>query len=91
MNQRFFNRLLHLVHERPQQSKRMVGMGADALWELWQRIAEAERTERTQQAQRPDRHQLAVDGQVVEPAVSIASHPDLSAAPLDDASDCRDH
>lgn len=47
MKQSFFNRLLHLLNERPQQGKRMVGLGADALWELWQRIAEVEREERS--------------------------------------------
>jgi len=44
----------------------MVGMGADALWELWQRIAEAERTERKQQAQRPDRQRQAGGGRKKE-------------------------
>ncbi len=33
----------------------MVGMGVDALWELWQRIAAAERAERQNQAQRVGR------------------------------------
>src|SRR5512147_1064287 len=55
MQQAFFNRLLHLVQQRPQQGKRMLGLGAEALWELWQRIAELERQERLQQAQRPER------------------------------------
>jgi hypothetical protein len=55
MQQAFFNRLLHLVEQRPQQGKRMLGLGAEALWELWQRIAEVERQERLQQAQRPGR------------------------------------
>jgi hypothetical protein len=39
MDQRFFNRLLHLLESRPQQGRRMIGPGAPALWELWQRIA----------------------------------------------------
>jgi hypothetical protein len=55
MQQAFFNRLLHLVQQRPQQGKRMIGLGPEALWELWQRIAEVEQQERLQQAQRPDR------------------------------------
>jgi hypothetical protein len=55
MQQAFFNRLLHLVEQRPQQGKRRLGLGAEALWELWQRIAEVERQERLQQAQRPGR------------------------------------
>jgi hypothetical protein len=32
MNQRFFNRILHLLEERPEQGKRMIGLGAPALW-----------------------------------------------------------
>jgi hypothetical protein len=55
MQQAFFNRLLHLIEQRPQQGKRMLGLGPEALWELWQRIAELERQERLQQAQRPER------------------------------------
>lgn len=62
MNQVFCNRLLHLLNERPQQGKRMVGLGADALWELWQRIAEVERDERLKQAQRPRRKRQAGGG-----------------------------
>ena len=55
MKQSFFNHLLHLLNERPQQGKRMVGLGVDALWELWQRVAEVKRAEQRQQAQRPGR------------------------------------
>lgn len=55
MQQSFFNRLLHLLNERPQQGKRMVGLGVDALWELWQRVAEVKRAEQYQQAHRPGR------------------------------------
>lgn len=33
----------------------MLGLGAEALWELWQRIAEVERQQRLEQAQRPER------------------------------------
>ena len=62
MKQSFFNRLLHLLNERPQQGKRMVGLGADALWELWQRIAEVERLQRQQQTQRVGRKRLAGGG-----------------------------
>lgn len=38
MDQSFFNRLLHLLSSRPQQGRRMLGIGAPALWELWQRV-----------------------------------------------------
>jgi len=62
MKQSFFNRLLHLLNERPQRGKRMVGLGADALWELWQRTAEVERDERLKQAQRPERKRQAGGG-----------------------------
>lgn len=55
MNQDFFNRLLHLLNEHPAQGKRMVGLGAEALWELWQRIAEVERAARVERAQQPQR------------------------------------
>jgi DDE superfamily endonuclease/Helix-turn-helix of DDE superfamily endonuclease len=55
MQQAFFNRLLHLIQQRPQQGKRMLGLEPEALWELWQRVAEVEQQQRLQQAQRPDR------------------------------------
>lgn len=69
MNQVFFNRLLHLLKERPQQGKRMVGLGADALWELWQLLAEVERAERVQQAQRPERKRQVGGGRKKEAEV----------------------
>lgn len=63
MDQRFFNRLLHLLESRPQQGRRMLGLGAPALWELWQRIQilvdEAEEARR----QRPGRKRQAGGGQ----------------------------
>ena len=62
MKQSFFNRLLHLLHERPQQGNRMVGLGAAALWELWQWIAEVEPAERLKQAQHPERQRQAGGG-----------------------------
>ena len=42
MDQNFFNRILHLIHARPKQGRRMIGLGAAALWELWQRINQLE-------------------------------------------------
>jgi hypothetical protein len=62
MNQSFFNHLLHLLNERPQQGKRMVGLGRDALWELWQRVAAVKRAEQCQQAHRPGRKRQAGGG-----------------------------
>ncbi len=55
MDQRFFNRLLHLINEKPKEGKRMIGLSANALWELWQRIAEQERIKKEQQAKRAGR------------------------------------
>jgi DDE superfamily endonuclease/Helix-turn-helix of DDE superfamily endonuclease len=69
MQQAFFNRLLHLVEQRPQQGKRMIGLEPEALWELWQRISEVERQERLQQAQRPDRKRQIGGGRKKETEV----------------------
>jgi hypothetical protein len=69
MKQAFFNRLLHLFNTHPQLGKRMVGLGAEALWELWQRLAEGERTERLRQAQRPGRKRQAGSGRKKDAAV----------------------
>ena len=69
MNQAFFNRLLHLLNEHPQRGKRMVGMGAEALWELWHRVSEAERENQRQQAQRLDRKRQAGGGRKKEAEV----------------------
>jgi len=55
MNQHFFNRLLHLLEERPAQGKQMIGLGAPALWELWQRIAELEQAAQQERAYRTGR------------------------------------
>jgi DDE superfamily endonuclease/Helix-turn-helix of DDE superfamily endonuclease len=38
MNEHLFNGILHLLESRPQPGKRMIGLSAAALWELWQRI-----------------------------------------------------
>lgn len=69
MKQAFFNRLLHLFNAHPQQGKRMVGLGAEALWELWQRTADAERAKRLRQAQRPERKRQAGGGRKQDAAV----------------------
>ncbi len=62
MKQDFFNHLLHLLQERPQQGRRMVGLGPEALWELWQRIAELEQAEYRQRAQQPGRQRQVGGG-----------------------------
>ncbi|SRR5579883_126364 len=69
MKQAFFNRLVHLLNTHPQQSKRMVGLPADALWELWQRMAEVERAAQLRQAQRPQRKRQAGGGRKKDAAV----------------------
>ncbi|HEY9780728.1 MAG TPA: hypothetical protein V6D09_11385 [Leptolyngbyaceae cyanobacterium] len=38
MNHAYFNRILHLLQQRPQQGKRLIGLEAAAFWELWQRV-----------------------------------------------------
>lgn len=55
MDAAFFNRLIHLVDVNPQRSKRMFGLGATALWELWQGICDKAKAEELKQAQRPER------------------------------------
>jgi hypothetical protein len=62
MDTAFFNRLIHLVEENPQRSKRMFGLGANALWELWQRICEETKAATLKQAHRPGRQRQAGGG-----------------------------
>ena len=66
MNQRFFNRLLHLINEKPKQGKRMIGLGANALWELWQRVATQAKIKQEQQANRADRQRQVGGGRKKE-------------------------
>lgn len=47
----------------------MLGLWADALWELWQRLAEVEREERVEQARRPERKRQAGGGRKKEAEV----------------------
>lgn len=62
MKQDFFNHLLHLLHEHPRQGRRLVGLGPEALWELWQRISALKQEERLKQAQRPGRQRQVGGG-----------------------------
>jgi len=55
MVQGFFNRILHLINARPVEGKRMIGLGATALWELWQRISKLEQAEQQQRIKDPER------------------------------------
>ena len=62
MVQSFFNRILHLVNARPQEGRRMIGLGAIALWELWQRVSELVREGQQQRMNDPDRKRQAGGG-----------------------------
>ena len=62
MDQSFFNRILHLVDARPQEGRRMIGLGATALWELWQRVSELVREEQQQRMNDPGRKRQAGGG-----------------------------
>ena len=55
MDQSFFNRILHLVNARPQEGRRMIGLGATALWELWQLLNELDREAQQQRVNDPER------------------------------------
>jgi hypothetical protein len=55
MHQPFFNRILHLINARPKQGRRMIGLGAAALWELWQRMNELDQAAQQQRAHHPER------------------------------------
>lgn len=62
MKQSFFNQLLQLMRNRPLQGKRMLGLPPEALWELWQRIAEQDEATRRKRAQLPTRQRQAGGG-----------------------------
>lgn len=69
MDQSFFNRILHLVNARPQKGRRMIGLGAVALWELWQRISELERAAQQQRDIAPGRQRQSGGGRKKEAQV----------------------
>jgi hypothetical protein len=62
MDQSFFNRILHLVNARPKEGRRMIGLGAAALWELWQRISELEQAAQQQRDTAPGRKRQSGGG-----------------------------
>jgi hypothetical protein len=62
MLQSFFNRILHLVNARPVEGKRMIGLSATALWELWQRIGELEQQYSRARINDPERKRQAGGG-----------------------------
>ena len=69
MDQSFFNRILHLVNARPQEGKRMIGLGAAALWELWQLLSELERAAQQQRDTAPGRKRQSGGGRKKEAQV----------------------
>lgn len=62
MDQRFFNRILHLIEARPQAGKRMIGLSAVALWEIWQRIQVLTHEAEQSRIHRADRKRQAGGG-----------------------------
>jgi hypothetical protein len=69
MEQSFFNRILHLVNARPNKGRRMIGLGATALWELWQRIDERSQAAKRQRFNDPERKRQAGAGRKKEAEV----------------------
>jgi hypothetical protein len=86
MNQSFFNRLIHLMQERPLEGKRILGLPPAALWELWQRIAEQDEMARRNRAQLPTRQRQAGGGRKKEAMLCAV----LSTGGLCERSTCLD-
>jgi hypothetical protein len=62
MNHAYFNQILHLLQERPKQGKRLIGLGIDAFWQMWQQVEELDKVTRQQRAQQPARQRQAGGG-----------------------------
>ena len=62
MNKNFFNRILHLLDKRPQQGKRLLGIGSTALWELWQGIVKLDQVAQQKRIHRAGRKRQAGGG-----------------------------
>ena len=62
MNHSYFNRILHLLQQRPQQGKRLIGLGVNAFWELWQRVEELVKIAQQQRAENPERQRQVGGG-----------------------------
>jgi len=69
MDQNFFNRILHLIHARPKKGRRMIGLGAAALWELWQRINQLDQAVHLKRANAPERKRQSGGGRKQEAEV----------------------
>ncbi len=52
MNHSYFNRTLHLLDHPLQKGKRLIGLGASAFWELWQRVEELDKETGRQRAKK---------------------------------------
>jgi DDE superfamily endonuclease/Helix-turn-helix of DDE superfamily endonuclease len=63
MNHSYFNQILQLLQRRPTEGKRLIGLGATAFWELWQRIEALDRVAQTERASQPERQRQAGGGQ----------------------------
>lgn len=62
MNEHLLNGILHLLESHPKQGKRMIGLSAAALWELWQRIQVPVDAAVQARNARPDRQRAAGGG-----------------------------
>ena len=71
MNHAYFNRILHLLEQRPSQGKRLIGLAPAVFWELWQRVEELDKVARTERAQQPERQRQAGGG--VKKAAGVVS------------------
>jgi DDE superfamily endonuclease/Helix-turn-helix of DDE superfamily endonuclease len=69
MDHSFFNRILHLVNARPKAGRRMVGLDATTLWELWQRISDRDRELQQQRVHAPERKRQVGGGRKKEAEV----------------------
>jgi hypothetical protein len=66
VKQGFFNRILHLMNNRPKEGKRLIGIGEVALWELWHRIKPLVEAEEKQRDNAPERKRQAGGGRKKE-------------------------
>lgn len=62
MNEHLLNGILHLLESHPKQGKRMIGLSAAALWELWQRVQVPVDAAVQARNARPDRQRAAGGG-----------------------------
>jgi len=58
----YFNRVLLLLNKHPSRGKRLIGLSASSLWELWQRVLELDDVAQQERANKPGRKRLAGGG-----------------------------